>query len=82
VSKELVAGRLAPATDLSTESTLLAVGCVALAFLRTGEAGGGTSFDHGADEGDFRRALSYRYAAGQFARVGAVESDSNHAISS
>jgi hypothetical protein len=45
----------------------------------TGEAGRHASFDHAADETDVRRALPNRDAAGQLARIGAVESDSNHA---
>jgi hypothetical protein len=79
VGEKLVADRVAAATDLCAETTLLMFGGVAVAFLRTGEAGGGTSFDHAADETDIRRALSYRDAAGELARVGAVESDSNYA---
>ena len=79
MGKKLVAGRLAAAADLCAETTLLMLGGMAVALLRTGETGGGASFDHAADETDIRRALSDRDAAGQLARIGAVESDSNHA---
>lgn len=78
MGKKLVASRLAAAADLCAQTTLLMVGGVAVAFLRTGEAGRGTRFDHAADETDIGRALSDRDAAGRLARIGAVESDSNH----
>jgi len=77
--EKVVACGLAAATSFGAEPTVLMVGGVPVALLRTHKAGDVTGFDHCADEAQIRRGLAGHDAAGRVAGVGAVDAETNAA---